>query len=74
MNDDDELDLFRKQLRAAMPPCRDVELKTDLWPRMLRRMEDSPAHFGWFETLLATLIVLAFVAFPELIPFVFYHL
>jgi hypothetical protein len=72
--DDHELDFVRRQLKTAMPPLPDVELKTDLWPRMLRRMEETPVRFGWFEALLAALIALAFVAFPELIPVVFYHL
>jgi len=74
MNADDELDFVRKQLRTAMPPWSDAQLTTDLWPRMLRRLEEKPVRFGWFEALLAALIALAFVAFPELIPVVFYHL
>jgi hypothetical protein len=72
--DDHELEIVRKQLRTATTPWPDVELKTDLWPRMLRRLEEAPVRFGWFEALLAALITLAFVAFPELIPAVFYHL
>ena len=72
--DDHELDFIRKQLRNALPPWRDLELKTDLWPRMLRRLEEPPVRFGWFEMLLATAIALVFAAFPELIPVVFYHL
>ena len=75
MNDDDhELDVIRRQLTAALPPWRDLELKTDLWPRMLRRLQDTPPRFGWFETALAALIALVLVTFPELIPAVFYHL
>jgi hypothetical protein len=50
--EDHEIDLIRKQLRTALPPCRDLELKTDLWPRMLRRLEEAPPRFGWFEVLL----------------------
>ena len=75
MNDDGhELDFIRKQLRTALPPWPDVELETDLWPRMLRRLEETPVRFGWFETLLAGLIALVFAVFPQLIPVVFYHL
>ena len=74
MNAEDELDHIRKQLQMALPPCREPQLKTDLWPRMLRRLEHAPARFGWFEALLAGAIVLAFAAFPELIPVLFYHL
>lgn len=74
MNDDYNLDFVRKQLKTAMPPWRDLELKTDLWPRMLRRMDEQPARFGWFEAILATSIALVFAVFPELIPAVFYNL
>jgi hypothetical protein len=74
MNADDELDFIRKQLKAGLPPWPETELKTDLWPRMLRRLEDAPARFGWFEALLAAGIVLAFAVFPRLIPVLFYHL
>jgi hypothetical protein len=72
--DDHELDFVRKQLRTALPQWPDAELKTDLWPWMLRRLEEAPVRFGWFETLLAALIALMFAAFPRLIPVVFYHL
>jgi hypothetical protein len=72
--DDQDLDSIRKQLRSALPPCGDLELKTDLWPRMLRRLQEQPVRFGWFEALLAASIALVFVAFPDLIPVVFYHL
>lgn len=74
MNADDELDLLRKQLQVALPPWHEPELKTDLWPRMLRRLADAPARFGWFEALLAAAILVAFAAFPDLIPAMFYHL
>jgi hypothetical protein len=72
--DDHDLDFIRRQLRTAMLPWSGLELKNDLWPRMLRRMEEAPVRFGWFEALLAAAVVLAFAVFPELIPVVFYHL
>lgn len=72
--DDHEHDFIRQQLRTALPPWGDPELKTDLWPRMLRRLEAAPERFGWFEALLAASIVLVFVAFPELIAVMFFHL
>jgi len=74
MNADDELDFIRKQVKAGLPPWPEPDLKTDLWPRMLRRLEDAPVRFGWFEGLLAAAIVVVFAAFPELIPVLFYHL
>jgi hypothetical protein len=57
-----------------LPPWDDLELKSDLWPRMLARLAERPARFGWFEAVLAGLVVLAFAAFPELVPVILYHL
>jgi hypothetical protein len=71
---DQENDPIGEHLRSAMPPWRDTELRRDLWPEMLRRMEDAPPRFGWVEMLLAGLIVLAFSVFPNLIPVLLYHL
>lgn len=73
-HDDRELDFVRRQLSAAFPPSNDLELKVDLWPRMLRRLEESPVTFGWFEALLAGLVALTFVIFPGLLPAILYHL
>jgi hypothetical protein len=75
MNDDDRtLESIRGQLRTALPPWRDLELETDLWPHMRRRLEESRVRFGWRESVVAALIVLTLAIFPELIPVVLYHL
>ncbi len=75
MNDEErELDFVRRQLKAAVPPWQECGLKTDLWPRMLRRMEEAPVRFGWFESVLAGLIAVSFSVSPELIPLMLYHL
>lgn len=71
---DRELDFIRRQLKGAIPPRQDRRLNTDLWPRMLRRMEEPSVTFGLFESLLVALVVLSFVLFPELIPVMLYHL
>jgi len=69
-----EFDFVRAQLRAALPPRRDLALEADLWPRMLRRLEEAPARFGWFEAVLLGLIAVMLAVFPELIPAILYHL
>ena len=71
---DPEIDRIREQLQAAFPPWRDLELRTDLWPRMRHRLEEAPPPFGWFEALLAAAIVVVLAVFPDLIPVLFYHL
>ncbi|HLK67122.1 MAG TPA: hypothetical protein VKU19_26995 [Bryobacteraceae bacterium] len=71
---DHEMDQIRQLLQTAVPPWRDQEPPSDLWPRMLRRMEDAPPQFGWFEIVLAGAIVLTMAVFPQLLPVLFYQL
>ena len=72
--DDPDAAFVRSQLKSALPPLNDAELTVDLWPRMLRRLEAAPVAFGWFETILAGLVAIAFMIFPELLPAMLYHL
>ena len=72
-HDDRELEFIRRQLRYAFPPS-DPELKVDLWPQMLRRLEEAPVTFGWFEAVLAGLVVIAFAIYPNLLVAMLYHL
>ena len=69
-----ELDSLRRELKDALPRWREMELETDLWPRMLRRMEVPPARFGWLESVLLALAAALIVVFPELLPVMLYHL
>ena len=71
MNLDDDI---RDRLRAAVPPWDGGDLNTDLWPRMLRRLEEPRVTFGWFEAILAGAAVFALVMFPELLPSVLFNL
>jgi hypothetical protein len=73
-HDDRELDFIRRQLRSGLPPWNDVELKVDLWPRMLRRLEEPPVTFGWFESTLVGLVAVTLAIFPQLLPAILYHL
>ena len=72
--DDRELDFVRRRLRSALPPWQDAELAADLWPRMLQRLEEAPAGFGWFESVLVGLIALTLAIFPDLLPAMLFHL
>ena len=63
-----------KLLRKAMAPVEDAELKRDLWPRMLERLDERAIQASWLDwALLALLLVWVFV-FPETIPGLLYHL
>jgi hypothetical protein len=73
-HDDRELEFIRQQLRSRLPPWNGPELQVDLWPRVLRRLEESPVTFGWFESILAGLAAVTFAIFPELLTAMLYHL
>lgn len=73
-DESDELDPLARELATAFPPCEDTELKVDLWPRMLGRLESPPLRFGYAEAVIAGLLVLYLTIFPELIPVVLYNL
>jgi hypothetical protein len=78
-NRDQEVDLVRRLLRSALPPIPDEqERNRDLWPAMLRRMDEhasrGPASVPWFDWALGGAL-LAFAAIaPRTIPVILYYL
>lgn len=68
-------DRLKKLLREALPPIEgESEPARDLWPDLLRRMDEKPATTPWFDwALLAGLIGLA-AFFPTAIPVFLYYL
>ena len=66
-------------LRHAMPPAENLpDLPRDLWPAMLRRMDQqtsrSIANVPWFDWVLGGAL-LAFAAMaPRTIPVILYYL
>jgi hypothetical protein len=65
---------IRELLRKAIPPVANRELKRDLWPQMLRRLEERPAQVPWFDWALVALLAIWFSFSPEAIPILLYHL
>jgi hypothetical protein len=59
--------------RAAGGPA-DRELKRDLWPEMLRRLERPPVRVPWWDWALAAALLLCLLLFPETILAVLYLL
>jgi hypothetical protein len=70
-HDDKEL---QELLKQAMTPVEDTELPRDLWPEMLKRLEEPPVRVPWFDWALAALLGAALVLFPGGIPALLYHL
>lgn len=64
-------------LKQVIDPARDTELRRDLWPRMLQRLEEQPvAVVGvpWFDWALAAILGAVLIFFPGSIPALLYHL
>jgi len=72
MNERDEA--LRELLKRAAGGPADRELKRDLWPEMLRRLERPPVRVPWWDWVLAAALLLCLVLFPEIIPVVLYQL
>jgi hypothetical protein len=73
MNDYHEEE-FRELLKRAMPRVADTELKQDLWPRMLRKMDETTIRASWLDWALLALLPVWFFFFPQVIPALLYHL
>jgi len=69
-HDEEEI---RAALKEAFPPVND-ELRRDLWPAMLRRLDTSTAKVPWYDWALAAGLVATVFFFPKLVLFFAYHL
>jgi hypothetical protein len=78
-NRDHELDRVGRLLRSALPPVLDEpERNRDLWPSMLRRLDEQVSRGAgsvpWFDWALGGAL-LAFAAIaPRTIPVILYYL
>ncbi len=74
MNQQDDKEL-QSLLKEAIAPMTDTELQRDLWPQMLKRLDEQQARgVPWFDWALAALLSAALVLFPGVIPALLYHL
>jgi hypothetical protein len=74
MNPHDDQAL-RDLLKQSIAPVRDAELRRDLWPQMLQRLDEAqPVRVPWFDWVLATLASAVLIFFQSVIPAVLYHL
>jgi hypothetical protein len=61
-------------LKAAIGPVKDSELRRDLWPQMLRKLNEQPSRVPWFDWALAGILGATLFLFPGAIPALLYHL
>jgi hypothetical protein len=73
MNQQDDKEL-QALLKQAITPVKDPELRRDLWPEMLKRLDQQPVRVPWFDWALAALLSAALLLFPGVIPALLYHL
>jgi hypothetical protein len=61
-------------LKDALAPVQHTELQRDLWPQMLRRLDEQPLRVPWFDWALAAVLAASLLLFPGAIPALLYHL
>lgn len=68
---------MKELLKQAVAPVQNIELRRDLWPQMLRKLDEQPLpihNVPWFDWALASLAAAALLFFPGIIPALLYHL
>jgi hypothetical protein len=66
---------LKQLIRQAIAPVKDAELHRDLWPQMLKRLQQyEPVRVPWFDWVLAGVLGTILVLFPGAIPALLYHL
>jgi hypothetical protein len=73
MNQKNDKDI-QELIKQAIAPLSDTELRRDLWPEMLKRLDEQPVRVPWFDWALAALLSAALLLFPGSIPALLYHL
>lgn len=71
---DQELKELAKKLREAVPPLHQMELRRDLWPDLLQKMNEPRVRIPWFDWALAALATAVLIFSPGVIPALLYHL
>jgi len=64
---------IRQALKQSYPPVN-TELRRDLWPAVLRKLDARPAPVPWYDWALIGLSASLFLFFPQLLLVFAYHL
>jgi hypothetical protein len=65
--------LIRDALKQSFPPVN-TELRRDLWPDVLRKVDLRAVRVPWYDWALVGLSAAMFLAFPRLVLVFAYHL
>ena len=74
---DHQQERMQQLLKRTMQPIAGqagAELRHDLWPVMLRRLEARSARVPWFDWALLAVVAVWLLFFPGAIPLLFYYL
>ena len=70
-----ETERVEQLLRQALRPIGDApESPRDLWPAMLRKLDERPAAIPWFDWALIGGLAVMLAIFPAWIPVLLYYL
>ena len=64
---------IRDALKQSFPPAN-TELRRDLWPDVLRRVDARKVGVPWYDWALVGLSGVMFLAFPRLLLLFAYHM
>jgi hypothetical protein len=68
---------IKRLLKQSLPPISaqpEAAPGRDLWPAMLRRLEQDSVGVPWFDWALLAAVVVWLALFPSAIPVLLYHL
>ena len=71
--DKDNDQQIRDALKRSFSPVN-AELRRDLWPDVLRRLDARSVGVPWYDWALGGLSAVAFLVFPQLVLVFAYHL
>jgi hypothetical protein len=77
MNNEEINKEMKELLKQSVAPAKDTELRRDLWPQMLRKLDEQPLlihRVPWFDWALAAILTAVLIFFPGSIPALLYHL
>jgi hypothetical protein len=63
-----------KELLQRAFPGPPAELPTDLWPAMLRKLDQTPVKVPWYDWGLAAVLAGILIFFPKILLLFVYHL
>ncbi len=64
---------IRDALKRSFPPVN-TELRRDLWPDVLRKLDARQLVVPWYDWALVGLSTVMFLAFPRMVLLFAYHL